>query len=106
METKRHTCLKLEIPDTQNPKDAGPIFVKGTWYDTHFDLAITDGLSAWVCHGTDFFSHFRVFDSLEQLSSKVLSFPFSLLVFGSITGGGGGAGCSVGPAGIGVRTTG
>lgn len=53
METKRHTCLKLEIPE-----EADTIFVKGTWYDTHFDLAITDGLNAWVCHGTPFFFFF------------------------------------------------
>ncbi|KAF7837522.1 DNA repair protein XRCC4 [Senna tora] len=49
----RHTCLKLEIPDTQNPREAEAIFVKGTWYDTHFDLAISDGLNAWVCHASE-----------------------------------------------------
>ncbi|XP_022761120.1 DNA repair protein XRCC4 isoform X1 [Durio zibethinus] len=43
----RHTCLKLEIPSTE------PIFVKGTWFDTHFDLSITDGLHAWVSNATE-----------------------------------------------------
>ncbi|OMO54765.1 DNA repair protein XRCC4 [Corchorus capsularis] len=45
--TTRHTCLKLEIPGTE------PIFVKGTWFDTHFDLSVTDGLHAWVCDATE-----------------------------------------------------
>ncbi|XVF38367.1 hypothetical protein REPUB_Repub20aG0095300 [Reevesia pubescens] len=45
--TTRHTCLKLEIPSTE------PIFVKGTWFDTHFDLSVTDGLHAWVCNATE-----------------------------------------------------
>ncbi|KAG8481051.1 hypothetical protein CXB51_025763 [Gossypium anomalum] len=35
--TARHTCLKLEIPSTD------PLFVKGTWFDTHFHLSVTDG---------------------------------------------------------------
>ncbi|KAK6254831.1 hypothetical protein SCA6_016136 [Theobroma cacao] len=45
--TTRHTCLKLEIPSTE------PIFVKGTWFDAHFDISITDGLHAWVCNATE-----------------------------------------------------
>ncbi|XVE81765.1 hypothetical protein DITRI_Ditri15bG0092100 [Diplodiscus trichospermus] len=45
--TTRHTCLKLEIPSTQ------PLFVKGTWFDTHFDLSVTDGLRAWFCNATE-----------------------------------------------------
>ncbi|KAJ0974037.1 hypothetical protein J5N97_016002 [Dioscorea zingiberensis] len=48
MESTRHTCLKLELP----PGD-GPIFVKGTWFDSHFDLSITDGLHSWTCHATE-----------------------------------------------------
>ncbi|XVF28676.1 hypothetical protein REPUB_Repub15cG0050800 [Reevesia pubescens] len=43
----RYTCLKLEIPSTE------PLFVKGTWFDTHFDLSVTDGLHAWVCNATE-----------------------------------------------------
>ncbi|XWS13786.1 hypothetical protein CRYUN_Cryun36dG0068000 [Craigia yunnanensis] len=45
--TTRHTCLKLEIPSTE------PLFVKGTWFDIHFDLSVTDGLRAWVCKATE-----------------------------------------------------
>ncbi|CAI0559203.1 unnamed protein product [Linum tenue] len=41
----RHTCLKLEISAPANE----PIFVKGTWFESRFDLAITDGLHSWVC---------------------------------------------------------
>ncbi|XP_016479643.1 DNA repair protein XRCC4 isoform X1 [Nicotiana tabacum] len=42
----KHTCLKLEIPSkTQRER----IFVKGTWFSSHFDLFITDGLEAWTC---------------------------------------------------------
>ncbi|KAE8731904.1 DNA repair protein XRCC4 [Hibiscus syriacus] len=46
-ETARHSCLKLEIPSTN------PLFVKGTWFDTHFDLSVIDGLRAWVCNATE-----------------------------------------------------
>ncbi|KAL1148514.1 hypothetical protein V6Z11_A10G131100 [Gossypium hirsutum] len=45
--TARHTCLKLEIPSTD------PLFVKGTWFDTHFHLSVTDGLRAWLCNATE-----------------------------------------------------
>ncbi|KAJ6719465.1 DNA REPAIR PROTEIN XRCC4 [Salix purpurea] len=41
----RHTCLKLEIPE--------PIFIKGTWFPSHFHLSITDGLDSWVCDATE-----------------------------------------------------
>ncbi|CAL0299884.1 unnamed protein product [Lupinus luteus] len=51
-ETKRHTCLKLDIPNN-NTKDTEPIFVKGTWFNTHFNLGITDGLNAWFCHASE-----------------------------------------------------
>ncbi|OIV90680.1 hypothetical protein TanjilG_23793 [Lupinus angustifolius] len=51
-ETKRHTCLKLDIPNN-NTKDTEPIFVKGTWFKTHFNLGITDGLNAWFCHASE-----------------------------------------------------
>ncbi|XP_050217986.1 DNA repair protein XRCC4 isoform X2 [Mercurialis annua] len=43
----RHTCLKLEISSTE------PIFVKGTWFASHFHLSVTDGLNAWLCHATE-----------------------------------------------------
>lgn len=42
----RHTCLKLEVPE-------GPIFVKGTWYPSHFSLFITDGCDAWLCNASE-----------------------------------------------------
>lgn len=48
METTRHTCLKLEIPDATDL-----IFVKGTWFQTHFELSITDGLNAWLCNASE-----------------------------------------------------
>ncbi|MED6109777.1 DNA repair protein xrcc4 [Stylosanthes scabra] len=50
-ETKKHTCLKLLIPVNGEPKE--PIFVKGTWFPTRFDLAITDGLNAWLCNASE-----------------------------------------------------
>ncbi|CAJ2628089.1 unnamed protein product [Trifolium pratense] len=46
-EKKRHTCLKLQI----NGEEA--IFVKGTWFDTHFNLSITDGFTAWNCKASE-----------------------------------------------------
>ncbi|GAV69614.1 XRCC4 domain-containing protein [Cephalotus follicularis] len=46
--TTRHTCLKLEIPTSLDP-----IFVKATWFLTHFDLSITDGLHAWICNASE-----------------------------------------------------
>ncbi|KAF3456857.1 hypothetical protein FNV43_RR01511 [Rhamnella rubrinervis] len=47
MDTTRHTCLKLEL------KDAEPVFAKGTWFEFHFDLSITDGRNAWICHASE-----------------------------------------------------
>lgn len=51
----RHTCLKLEIAPRG---DAGTdeielLFVKGTWYPSRFDIAITDGLNAWTCNASE-----------------------------------------------------
>ncbi|XP_044486452.1 DNA repair protein XRCC4 isoform X2 [Mangifera indica] len=46
--TTRHSCLKLEIANSTEP-----IFVKGTWDQTHFNLSITDGINAWVCNATE-----------------------------------------------------
>ncbi|XP_071732534.1 DNA repair protein XRCC4-like [Rutidosis leptorrhynchoides] len=45
MESPKHTCLKLEIPQ--------PIFIKGTWFSSHFNLDITDGLHAWTCTASE-----------------------------------------------------
>lgn len=50
--TTRHSCLKLEIPvEAGAAKEA--IFVKGTWFHTHFHLSLTDGLHAWSCTATE-----------------------------------------------------
>ncbi|KAK4425552.1 DNA repair protein XRCC4 [Sesamum alatum] len=51
METPKHTCMKLEIPVDGSKTE--PVFVKGTWHPTRFDLSITDGLRAWTCHATE-----------------------------------------------------
>ncbi|KAK9068192.1 hypothetical protein SSX86_012303 [Deinandra increscens subsp. villosa] len=48
MDSTRHTCLKLQIP--QNPQ---LIFIKGTWFPSHFHLSITDGLDAWTCNASE-----------------------------------------------------
>ncbi|XP_065863141.1 DNA repair protein XRCC4 [Euphorbia lathyris] len=45
----RDTCLKLEI----STAGAEPIFVKGTWFDSHFHLSVTDGLNTWLCNATE-----------------------------------------------------
>ncbi|KAJ0954314.1 putative DNA repair protein XRCC4 [Helianthus annuus] len=48
MNTPKHTCLKLQIP--QHPQ---PIFIKGTWFSSHFNLSITDGSNAWTCTASE-----------------------------------------------------
>ncbi|CAI9778606.1 unnamed protein product [Fraxinus pennsylvanica] len=53
MESPRHTFVKLVISEPDNESESEPIFVKGTWYPTHFDLSITNGLHAWTCHATE-----------------------------------------------------
>ncbi|GLT61060.1 hypothetical protein SLA2020_337950 [Shorea laevis] len=47
MDSTRHTCLKLQ------PQQGETIFAKGTWFDARFDLSITDGLHAWICHASE-----------------------------------------------------
>lgn len=46
--TPKHTCLKLELQESQQP-----IFVKGTWFPSRFELSITDGLNAWICSASE-----------------------------------------------------
>ncbi|KAL1192703.1 DNA repair protein XRCC4 [Cardamine amara subsp. amara] len=46
-EKTKHTCLRLEL------SGADPIFIKGTWYHSHFDISITDGSSSWICNATE-----------------------------------------------------
>ncbi|KAI3504205.1 hypothetical protein L1887_32750 [Cichorium endivia] len=48
MDSARHTCLKLQIPQTPQP-----FFIKGTWFPSHFSLSITDGLDAWTCNASE-----------------------------------------------------
>lgn len=43
-DTARHTCLKIQL------EEGGSIYVKGTWFDSHFELSITNGQEAWICH--------------------------------------------------------
>lgn len=46
-EKKRHTCLKLQLTEEES------IFVKGTWFNTHFNLSITDGSTSWHCNASE-----------------------------------------------------
>ncbi|KAL6343637.1 hypothetical protein AAG906_025002 [Vitis piasezkii] len=46
--TPRHSCLKLQIPNQSEP-----IFIKATWFPSHFHLSITDGLHAWLCNASE-----------------------------------------------------
>ncbi|XP_051127673.1 DNA repair protein XRCC4 isoform X2 [Andrographis paniculata] len=51
MDNPKHTCLKLEM--RSGGSEIGSVFVKGSWYPTRFDLAITDGLHAWTCQANE-----------------------------------------------------
>ncbi|OWM68176.1 hypothetical protein CDL15_Pgr016376 [Punica granatum] len=53
MESPRHSCLKLELPNPTEPDEIEPIFIKATWYDTHFDLSITNDPDSWVCKASE-----------------------------------------------------
>lgn len=46
-ERTKHTCLRLVLSGTTDP-----IFIKGTWHPSRFDISITDGSSSWLCNGT------------------------------------------------------
>ncbi|PKU75716.1 DNA repair protein XRCC4 [Dendrobium catenatum] len=48
----RHTCLKLELPSASG-RSKDSIFIRGTWFPSHFRLSITDGLNVWTCEGSD-----------------------------------------------------
>lgn len=50
MDSTRHTCLRLEL---SGDEDTEAIFIKGTWFSSHFSLCITDGLNAWVCNASE-----------------------------------------------------
>lgn len=47
-ERTKHTCLRLELSGTTDP-----IFIKGTWHPSRFDISITDGSSSWLCNATE-----------------------------------------------------
>ncbi|RZC52234.1 hypothetical protein C5167_020667 [Papaver somniferum] len=44
----RQTCLRLEIPGRENEQQE-VIFIKGNWFDSRFELFITDGINTWIC---------------------------------------------------------
>ena len=46
--TPRHSCLKLQIPNQSEP-----IFIKATWFPSHFHLSITDSLHTWLCNASE-----------------------------------------------------
>lgn len=53
MESAKHTCLKLEIPNNDDQTITESIFVKGTWFPSRFHLSISDGLHAWTLNATE-----------------------------------------------------
>ncbi|GAA0142465.1 DNA metabolism protein [Lithospermum erythrorhizon] len=53
MSTPKHTCLKLQVQNSTTPNRPEPVFVKGTWYPTRFDLLITSAQDSWTCHATE-----------------------------------------------------
>ncbi|KAE9453063.1 hypothetical protein C3L33_15035, partial [Rhododendron williamsianum] len=52
MESTKHTCLKLEIPNADQTT-TDPIFVRATWFPSRFDLSISDGLNAWTLNAAE-----------------------------------------------------
>ncbi|KAL2325121.1 hypothetical protein Fmac_024179 [Flemingia macrophylla] len=50
---ERYSCSKLVIGSADDGNGEEAIFVKGTWFPTHFHLVITDGLAAWLCHPSE-----------------------------------------------------
>lgn len=53
------TYVKLEVHnDDYSSKNPQTLFVKGTWFATHFSLSVLDGCNTWILHGT---SPFRTF---------------------------------------------
>lgn len=98
MDSTRHTCLKL------HPQQGETIFAKGTWFDARFDLSITDGLHAWICHGTSISqSNFFLKKSIQISPKSWILFFFCEF---SVGRGGERARGPVGPAGAGVRGAG
>ncbi|KAI3693110.1 hypothetical protein L6452_32940 [Arctium lappa] len=90
MDSARHTCLKLQI--TQNPE---PIFIKGTWFSSHFNLSITDGLNAWTCNASEEEVNERAsnwdqpISEYIDMSERYLGFQQPRSVYGFTDAGGG-----------------
>ncbi|XP_059650814.1 DNA repair protein XRCC4 [Cornus florida] len=53
MDSTRHTCLKLDLPNKSELEETQQIFVKGTWFESRFQLFITNGLDAWICEASE-----------------------------------------------------
>nr|ADE76390.1 unknown [Picea sitchensis] len=49
MAASADTCVRIEA----NGANRDVIYVKSTWFPTHFSLSITDGLHAWICDGSE-----------------------------------------------------
>lgn len=79
----RHTCLKLELP-VVDPKTKDTVFVKSSWFPSRFELAISDGLNAWTCHGSSSQIVFRFHFYAWLFPFRVPLFDF-LLVDRSVT---------------------
>lgn len=45
------TYTKLELRGGENSHETQILFVKGTWYPTHFWLSILDGQDTWTFNG-------------------------------------------------------
>jgi hypothetical protein len=48
------TYVKLEVHnDEYSSKNPQTLFVKGTWYATHFSLSVLDGCNTWILHASE-----------------------------------------------------
>ncbi|PKI38758.1 hypothetical protein CRG98_040871 [Punica granatum] len=75
MESPRHSCLKLELPNPTKPDKIEPIFIKATWYDTHFGLSIMNGLDSWVCKASEEEVRERAVHRRQKQAEKSMCFP-------------------------------
>lgn len=48
---ENETYTKLELQDGENSQETKILFVKGTWYPTHFWLSVLDGQDTWTFNG-------------------------------------------------------
>ncbi|THU72312.1 hypothetical protein C4D60_Mb04t10770 [Musa balbisiana] len=75
----RHTCLKLDLP-VEDPKAKDAVFVKATWFPSRFDLAISDGLDAWTCHGAHLCDPSLLFDPASEAEVRLRAEQWDLPV--------------------------